>query len=74
MYPWNTIHSHCIVFQNQLKLFDQFRGNPSWHVALPEAKLSMALLSSSTNGSKSSMMGRHSMASMAAGDMVFSLE
>ena len=43
---------------------------------LPEAKLPMALLSSSTNGSESnsSMMGRQLMTSMAAEDTVFSLE
>ena len=50
-------------------------GIPSLPGALPEAKLSMALLSSSTNGSESSsMVGRHSMAFRAAGDTVFSLE
>ena len=43
--------------------------------ALPEAKLSMALPSSSTDGSESnsSMVSRHSMISRAAGDTVFSL-
>ena len=51
-------------------------GIPSLPGALPEAKLSLALLSSSTNGSESnsSMMGRQSMTSRAAGDTVFSLE
>ena len=49
---------------------------PSLLSALPEAKLSMALLSSSTDGSESnsSMVGRHSMTSRAAGVTVFSLE
>ena len=43
-------------------------GIPSLPGALPEAKLSMALLSSSTDGSESnsSMIGRHSMTFMAA--------
>ena len=43
-------------------------GIPSLHGALPEAKLSMALLSSSTNGSESnsSMVSRQSMTSRAA--------
>ena len=52
------------------------RGIPSLPGALNEAKLSMALLSSSTNGSESnsSMVDRHSMASRAAGDTVFSLK
>ena len=51
-------------------------GIPSLFGALPEAKLSMALLSSSTDGSESSssMVGMHSMTSRAAGDTVFSLE
>ena len=51
-------------------------GIPSLPGALPEDKLSMALLSSSTNGSESSssMVGRYSMASRAAGDTLFSLE
>ena len=51
-------------------------GNPIIAWALPEAKLSMAVLSSSTNGSESSssMVDRHSMASRAAGDKMFSLE
>ena len=51
-------------------------GIPSLPGALPEAKLSMALLSSSTGGSEtnSSMVGRHSMTFLAAGDTVFSLE
>ena len=49
-------------------------GIPSLHGALPEAKLSMALLSSSTDGSESysSMVGGHSIASRAAGDSVIS--
>ena len=44
-----------------LTVFDQVRGIPS----LPDAKLSMALLSSSTDGSESnsSMVGRHSITS-----------
>ena len=44
--------------------------------SLPGALPSMALLSSSTNGSESnsSMVGRHSMTSRAAGDTVSSLE
>ena len=52
------------------------RGIPSLSGAWPEAKLSMALLSYSTNGpeSNSSMVGRHSMTSRAAGDTVFFLE
>ena len=43
--------------------------------ALPDAKLSMTLLSSSTDGSESnsSMVGRHSMTSRAVGDKVFYL-
>ena len=51
-------------------------GIPSLSVALPDAKLSMALLNYSTNGSESSssMEGRHSMTSRAAGDTVLSLE
>ena len=51
-------------------------GIPSLPGALPEAKLSMALLRSSTDGSESnsSMVGKHSMTSRAAGDTVFSLE
>ena len=51
-------------------------GIPSLPGALPEAKLSMAFLRSSTDGSESisSMVGRHSMTSRAAGDTVFSLE
>ena len=57
-------------------MFDQFRGIPSLPGALPEANLSMALLSYFTKGSESSssMVGRQSMASMAAGDTAFSLE
>lgn len=44
--------------------------------ALPEAKLSVALLSSSTVGSEysSTMTGKHSMAASAVGDTMFSLE
>ena len=51
-------------------------GIPSLPEALPEAQLSMALLSYSTDGpeSNSSMVGRHSMTSRAAGDTVFSME
>ena len=51
-------------------------GIPSLPGALPEAKLSMALLSSSTDGSESnsSVVGKHSMTSRAAGDTVFSLD
>ena len=52
-------------------------GIPSLPGALPKATLSMALLSSSTDGSESnsSMVGRHSMTSRAVlGDTVFSLE
>ena len=51
-------------------------GTPSLLGALPEVRLSMALLSSSTDGSESNsyMAGRHSMPSRAAGDTVFSLE
>ena len=51
-------------------MFDQVRGNPVIAWALPDAKLSMALLSSSTNGSESnsSMVGRQSMTSRAAVD------
>ena len=58
-------------------MFDQLRGIPSLPGALPEAKLSMALLSYSTDGSDQSnsyMVGRHSMTSRAAGDTVFSPE
>ena len=57
-------------------MFDQARGNPIIAWGLPEAKLSMALLSSSTNGSESSssMVGRHSVASRDAGDTAFYLE
>ena len=57
-------------------MFDQVKGITSLHGALLEAKLSMALLSSSTNGSESSssMVGRHSMASRAAADTVLPLE
>ena len=46
----------------------QVRRIPSLHGASLESKLSMALLSSSTNGSESNsaMVGRHSMASRAA--------
>ena len=57
-------------------MFDQVRGIPSLPGALPESKLSMALLSSSTEGSdsNSSMVGRPSMTSMAAVDTAFSLE
>ena len=42
-------------------MFDQVRGIPSLPGALPDAKLSMALPSSSTDGSESnsSMVGRH---------------
>ena len=49
---------------------------PSLPGALPAAKLPMALLSSSTDGSESnsSMVSRHSITSRAAGDTVFSLE
>ena len=51
-------------------------GIPSLPGALPEAKLSMALLSASTTGSESnsSKVGRHSMAFRSAGDTVFYLE
>ena len=51
-------------------------GFPSLPKALPDANLSMALLSSSTDGSESnsSVVGRHSMTSRAAGDTLFSLE
>ena len=51
-------------------------GIPSLPGALPDAKLSMALLSSFTNGSESnsSMVGRHSVASRAVGDTVFYLK
>ena len=51
-------------------------GIPSLHGAVREAKLSVALLRSSTNGSKStsSMVDRQSMTSRAAGYTVFSLE
>ena len=51
-------------------------GIPSLPGALPEAKLSMALLRYFTKGSESSssMVGRHSVASRAAGDTVFYLE
>ena len=55
-------------------MFDQVRGGvPSLSGALP---VSMALLSSSTDGSESSssMVGMHSMTSRAAGETVFSLE
>ena len=57
-------------------MFDQVRGIPSLPGALPEAKLSIALLGYSTNGSESSspVVSRHSMACRAAGDTVFSLE
>ena len=51
-------------------------GIPSLPVTLPDAKLSMALLSSSTIGSESdsSKVGRQAMTSGAAGDTVFSTE
>ena len=51
-------------------------GIPSMPGALPEAKLSVALLSTSIDGSEanSSMVARQSMASRAAGETVFSLE
>ena len=51
-------------------------GIPSLPGALSETKLSVALLSSSINGSEanSSMVGRQSMKSRAAVDTVFSLE
>ena len=51
-------------------------GIPSLPEALTEAKLSMALLGSSTNSSESSssMVGRHSVASRAVGDTVFYLK
>ena len=51
-------------------------GFPSLPGALPEAKLSMALLSSSKVGSlsSSSMVGKHSTTSRAEGDTMFSLE
>ena len=57
-------------------MFYQVRGTKSLHGALPDTKLPMTLLGSSANGSESnsSMAGRHSMASRAAGDTVFSLE
>ena len=59
-----------------LTVFDQVRGIPSLPGALPDAKLSMALLSSFTDGSESnsSMVGRHLIISRVAGDTVFSLE
>ena len=48
-----------------LTVFDQVWGISSLPGALPESKLSMALLGSSTNGSESnsSMVGRHSISS-----------
>ena len=51
-------------------------GIPSLPGTLPDAKLSMALPSSSSDSSESnsSMVGRHSMTSRAAVDTVFSLE
>ena len=51
-------------------------GSVRYGVQLPRAKLSMALLSSSTNGSESnsSMVGKHSVTSRAPRDTVFSLE
>ena len=53
---------------SSLTVFDQVRGIPTLLGALSEAKLSMALLSSSTDGSESnsSMVGRQSMTSRAA--------
>ena len=59
-----------------LQCFIKSGGIQSLTGALPDAKLSMALLSSSTDGSESnsSMVGRHSITSRAAGDTVFSLE
>ena len=61
---------------SSLTVFDQVRGIPTLPGALSEAKLSMALLSSSTDGSESnsSTVGRQSMTSRAAGDTVVSLE
>ena len=58
-----------------LKCLIKSGGIPSLPGALPEAKLSMALLSSSIGGSESNscMVGRQSMSSRAAGDNVFSL-
>ena len=57
-------------------MFDHVRGNPITPGAMSEAKLSMTLLSYSTDGSdsNSSMVGRHLMASRGAGDTVFDLE
>ena len=57
-------------------MFDHVSRIPSLHGALPDVNLSMALLSSSTDGSESnsSMVDRHSMISRAAGETVFSLE
>ena len=51
-------------------------GVPSLPGALPETKMSMALLSSSKVGSVSgfSMVGRHSTASRAEGETMFSME
>ena len=64
--------SSRVVLQCLIKL----EGIPSLHGALPDAKRSMALLSSSTDGSESNspVVGRQSMTSRAAGDTVFSLE
>ena len=53
-------------------MFDQAKGNPITAWALPEAKLSMTLPSSSTDGcgSNSFMLGKHSMDFVPAGDTV----
>ena len=53
-----------------------FDGNTLLSGTLPETKPSIALVSYSTDGSESNspMVGRHSIKSRAAGDIVFSLE
>ena len=57
-------------------MLDQVRGIPQLPGALPDAKLSTALLSSTTDSSESnsSIVGRHSMTFRAAEDTVFSVE